>query len=423
MPHLPNNRNHAGALLDPYGIYGTRTANRLRSMRRRRRAQQFILALIVLGLIVLGIYSWQTHRIPTLKASGKWSLFISPSATPAWDPQFQDLLIPTNDGQIVATWPLARPMHSRILLETDFPIRNTPVLDEKYFYTGSENGVLYALDRGTGKLIWQYNSGASISTQPQVLRNIIFCGNDEGWLFCLRTNNGKLVWKRKLPSAIGNGLAVVMNPSKLVLAPLADGAAQHGGVWAMDANNGLIKWKFPVRGITNAQQITPPVTVNINGNTRVFCANDTGTLINLNALNGKYGGNDDGWKVYFQNQANPSSQLMLRQPPIFEQQPSPTRLYLVGNDDAVRCVDIYSGHELWEWHSPTMVRKNIQLVNGQLLVTCQGSVSYLLNNNTGEVDATLRGTHFSFASMISVDNHIWAIDNNGTMLRYPLSNP
>lgn len=419
MSNSSKSRDHH-ALIDPYGIYGTRTAQRLRNMRRRQRAQQFILTLIVLGLIVVGIYSWRTHRIPTIKASAVWPLWISPSATPAWDPQYQNLLIPTRDGQIIAAWPLAHPVHSRILLETDFPIHATPVMDEKYFYVGSENGVLYALERGTGKLLWQYNSGASISTQPQLLGNLIFCGNDAGQLVCLRTANGKPVWKRKLPSAIGNGLAAVSNPAKLVLAPLTDGGAQRGGVWALDANNGQVKWKFPAAGITNAQQITAPVTIDIDGKTRVFCANDTGALINLNAANGKYGGSDDGWKVYFHNAA---SHVLLRQPPLLERQSSPTRLYIYGNDDVVRCVDIYNGHILWRWKAPAMITGNLHILNGQVLVSCRGTVSYLLNANTGEETTMLRRQSYPVVSMVNVDNIVWALDSNGTLLSYKLSNP
>ena len=422
MPNPPKARDHGVALIDPYGIYGTRTAARLRNMRRRRRAQQIILVVIVFALIAVGIYSLRTHRIPALRPTGSWPLLINSSATPTWDPQYQNLLIPTNDGQIIATWPLARPVHSRILIETDFPIHSSPVLDEKYFYTGSENGILYALDRASGKLAWQYDSGASITTQPQVLDHLIFDGNDDGWIFCVRANNGKLVWKRKLPSAIGNGLATVRNPTKLVLAPLTDGAAQRGGVWALDANNGTVKWKFPAKGITNAQQITPPVTIDIDGKTRVICANDTGALVNLNAANGKYGGADDGWKVYFQNQTNPAARLMFRQPPLLESQ-SPTHLYLAGNDDVVRCVDIYNGRLVWKWASPSIIGGNIQLAGGKLLVPCRGAVSYLLNLNTGEVETTLNETKSSFVSLLSANQQIWALDNRGTLARYTLSNP
>jgi outer membrane protein assembly factor BamB len=421
MTNPPKARDHGTALIDPYGIYGTRTANRLRNMRRRQRLQQYVLTLIILGLVGLGVYSWRTHRIPTLKSSANWSLLVSPSATPAWDPQYQNLLIPTRDGQIVATWPLSRPVHSRILLETDFPLHGTPVLDEKYFYTGSENGSLYALDRQTGQLIWQYNSGAAISTQPQVLGNLVFCGNDAGWLFCLRTDKGQIGWKRKLPSSIGDGLATVSIPTKLVLAPLTDGAAQRGGVWALDANTGIVKWKFPENGITNAQQISPPVTIDIDGRTRVICANDTGALINLNAANGKYAGSDDGWKVYFQNETHPASRVMFRSPPLFEPQSSPTRLYINGNDDVVRCVDIYNGHLLWKWRAPAIITGSMQLAGGQIVVPCRGAVSYLLNMNTGDVDATLTGTKFPIVSLLRVDQNIWAVDNRGTLSRYSLS--
>ena len=413
-------RDHA-ALIDPYGIYGTRTAARLRNMRRRQRAQQIVLALIVLALIVIGIYSLRANRILSLKSNAAWSLLVAPSATPAWDPVYQNLLIPTRDGQIVATWPLSHPVRSRILLETDFPIHTAPIMDEKYFYSASENGVLYALNRQTGKRMWHYDSGTSISTQPQVLGNLVFGGNDAGWLFCLRAKNGELVWRRKLPSAIGNGLATVSHPTKLVLAPLTDGGAQRGGVWAFDANNGSIKWKFPGKGLTNAQQVTPPVTVDIDGKTRVFCANDTGALVNLNAANGKYGGSDDGWKVFFQHE-KANAQLMLRQPPVLEPQTSPTRLYLVGSDDVVRCVDIYTGRLLWKWQSPAIVTANIQLAARQILVPCRGSVSYLLNANTGEMEARIKGNSNPFVSMLRIEQRIWAMDSQGTLLRFTLSN-
>jgi outer membrane protein assembly factor BamB len=421
--HSPKGRDHAAALIDPYGIYGTRTAHRLRNMRRRQRAQQFILVLIILGIIALGIYSWRMHRIPALKPKGIWPLLISPSATPAWDAQYQTLLIPTKDGQVAAAWPMARPVRSQIWLETDFPLRGTPVLGEKYFYVGSENGTLYALERGSGKLIWQYHSGASITTQPQLSGNLIFCGNDGGWLAALRADSGELVWKRRLPAAIGDGLAVISQPSKVVLVPLTDGAAWRGGVWAFNANNGLIQWKFPANGAVNAQQITAPVAAVINGKTHVFCANDTGALINLNAASGKYDGGNDGWKIYLSAANAENARLLLRRPPLPDNTLSPTRLYLAGNDDAVRCVDIYNGRLLWKWQAPAMIIGNPQLAQGQLLVPCRGMVSYLLNAANGQENARITGTRTPFAAMLNVDNSLWALDANGTLLRYQLSNP
>jgi hypothetical protein len=65
----------------------------------------------------------------------------------------------------------------------------------------------------------------------------------------------------------------------------------------------------------------------------------------------------------------------------------------------------------------------VQLAKNKLLVPCRGAVSYLLNINTGEVDMTLAGTKSSFASMLCVNQQVWALDNNGTLARYTLSNP
>jgi len=423
MPPSPKGHDRHAALLDPYGIYGTRTAHRLRNMRRRQRVQQVILGLILIALVALGIYTWQTHRVPSLAATASWPLTVSPTAPPVWDASHHTLLIPTEDGQIMAVWPQSHPLRTQIWLKTDFPIHVSPVLGQKYFYVGTENGTLYAIERGTGKMAWWYRSGASITTQPHLLGNLLFCGNDDGWLAALRAKDGSLVWRRKLPSPIGDGLATVTTPSKMVIAPLIGNAVHNGGLWALDVNNGMVKWKFPAASRANAQQVTPPVAALIDWQTRLFCANDTGALMNLQAATGTYNGKGGGWKIYFPSQRQANARLLLRLPPLIDASASRPRLFICGNDDVVRCVDVHSSRLLWKWQAPAQVLQLLRTADGRILPVCRGSVSYLLNADTGEVGARIRGTSSSFQTMLTRDTSIWALHQDGTLQHFSLSNP
>lgn len=421
MNRSTSNSSKSHQILDPYGIYGTRTAHRMRNRQRRRRTQQFMLVLILIGLLALAIFSWRNHQTPTLTGSNSWALHLSPSAAPVWDDTYNVLLVPTRDGRLLAVWPMSQPARSKVWLKTDFPLRSKPVLGKKYFYVGSENGTLYALERGSGELAWQYHSGAPISTRPQLLGNLIFCGNDHGWVSALRAKSGELVWRRKLHSPIGNGMATTAEPRKMLLVPLVGDVARHGGVWAMDVNNGNVLWKFPTDSSVNAQQMTPPVMASLNHQMRVFCANDTGALLNLNAANGKYGDADGGWKIYLKHLQKRQSQLLLRQPPLIVVEGRRQRLYINGNDDAVRCLDARDGRLLWKWQAPASSTSPLQWCAGLLLVPVQGSASYLLNPQTGIVEAQLHSMKDPFVAMTVADDVIWALGAKGTLQRFEVS--
>jgi outer membrane protein assembly factor BamB len=44
-------------------------------------------------------------------------------------------------------------------------------------YVGSEDGNLYALDVGTGALVWQYATGSAVDSSPAVANGVVYCAN------------------------------------------------------------------------------------------------------------------------------------------------------------------------------------------------------------------------------------------------------
>ena len=61
----------AKSSLDPYGIYGTRTENRLRASQRRRKTQKFLLGagFFCLLAMVLVFSRWRSDAIRSAQAS------------------------------------------------------------------------------------------------------------------------------------------------------------------------------------------------------------------------------------------------------------------------------------------------------------------------------------------------------------------
>src|SRR5688572_27245842 len=119
------------ASLDPYGIYGTRTANRMRQARRRRNMQTIGLVLFLVFMMVLwAVVTRMPRRSPVISSDWKIDLMVQPSASPVWTGDKDGvLLVPTDSGQLWAVQPQregtpgSRPRH---LLAAGFPLRAQP---------------------------------------------------------------------------------------------------------------------------------------------------------------------------------------------------------------------------------------------------------------------------------------------------------
>ena len=54
---------------------------------------------------------------------------------------------------------------------------------------------LYALDAGSGKVVWKYIAGGKIDSSPTVHKNAVLFGCADGWVYCLRAEDGALAWR------------------------------------------------------------------------------------------------------------------------------------------------------------------------------------------------------------------------------------
>ena len=116
----------------------------------------------------------------------------------------------------------------------DSPIASGSVAYSTNFYFGSSNGVVYAVSKD-GREIWHTRLGGSIETTPAVALGRVIVGASDGSLYALNASNGKLLWKYTTGGPIVASPVVSLNGLVYV-------GSTDGRIYTLDAKNGELVW-------------------------------------------------------------------------------------------------------------------------------------------------------------------------------------
>ncbi|MBL4607006.1 MAG: PQQ-binding-like beta-propeller repeat protein [Pseudomonadales bacterium] len=143
-------------------------------------------------------------------------------------------------------------------------VRSQPAISNDTIYVGSSSGTLYALDRESGCIRWEFDTTWEIRTAISLAKNIdgrdmVFFGDFRANAFALDANNGELIWKKSVDEHMGatitgspkfhdGTLYVPISSFEVALAgaPIYPCCDFRGAVAALDAKTGKIKWKTHV---------------------------------------------------------------------------------------------------------------------------------------------------------------------------------
>ncbi len=333
-------RRSSKPLLDPHGIYGTRTSYRLRAAQRRQTMQTLFVLAFLLALAV-GLFSWARRVVPI---APDWTqpLPAAPSAPSVLPGGAESaLLVPTRSGSLLSV--SAGSGVSKTLFTAAAPLRAEPLVTGQTVFVPCEDGTLFAVDRRDGKTQWQHHTRSAMTTRPALvrvalpvraglpipapsapsapgapasalpnaapaapvtpqkpsteMRPVVIAGNDSGEIVALEAGSGKLLWRQAARAPVGDGLAVGSEAagSARVFVPLLGGAGARGGLLCLDARSGRILWGRG-RDLIAAHLAAPVVgAVEKNGRERVFCGGDDGSILCLDARSGRI-----LWKVFAQ---------------------------------------------------------------------------------------------------------------------------
>jgi outer membrane protein assembly factor BamB len=456
-------RRTSKPLLDPHGIYGTRTAYRVRAAQRRQTIQ-YLGAFAAVLLVVFGTVSWlKARRIARISDLWLTSLLTPPGASPALA-RTRDgswLLVPTESGQLMSVSALSGAPGTSFV--TTFPLRGEPLVDGNRAFVPCDDGTLFAVDWQRGKALWSYQTRASISARPALVRMpvsaqavaamppaspapssatassatvttsspdgspapaakpsaraVVVVGNDGGEILGLNAGTGQPLWRRKVDSAIGEGLVAATStrgatPVPYVVAPLMGGLGTRGGLICLDARNGRIVWRADLR----AAHLAPPAIDNgaASGKAQVFTVGDDGAVFCLDLHTGRR--ERGGWKTFVAPMpgAPANSAVVLRAEPLLKTYSWGRQLVVGGNDGGVRCLDAETGHLLWLFDAGAPVRcrphaVRVPLASGAgerdlVLIGNDSPVIFTLDARSGELVSRYHTQgNASFAPVVAGD--------------------
>lgn len=149
--------------------------------------------------------------------------------------------------------------------------RSVPALTHQAIIMGSEEGLVFALDRKTGCGFWRYQAETEVRTAIIVAtvddRQLVFFGDQDGFAYAVDAASGVEVWKKRLdqhPVAMITGSPVFYD--NILYVPLSSFEAAHalnpfyncctfrGGVHAVNAKSGRTVWK--THSTTTPPQVT-----------------------------------------------------------------------------------------------------------------------------------------------------------------------
>ncbi|WPU92699.1 PQQ-binding-like beta-propeller repeat protein [Mucilaginibacter sabulilitoris] len=97
-------------------------------------------------------------------------------------------------------------------------------------------GLIYALNRNTGKRVWSYATGGKIYSTPYVSGNYVVAGSSDKYIYCISAVTGKLVWKSAAEKAV---VASPVIKNNVVFIGASDGHFR-----AFQLTTGKLLWDF-----------------------------------------------------------------------------------------------------------------------------------------------------------------------------------
>jgi outer membrane protein assembly factor BamB len=95
-------------------------------------------------------------------------------------------------------------------------VMSTPLVYGGMVYFGSNDGGVYAVDAGTGNIVWQAQTQLAVQSEPESGtmggRNVIFVGSSDNSIYAIDVSNGEIVWKGSADGGVGSPL-FYQNPS------------------------------------------------------------------------------------------------------------------------------------------------------------------------------------------------------------------
>jgi outer membrane protein assembly factor BamB len=212
-------------------------------------------ALLLIAALALGGYLYERHRTGSIYHPHARFVLEAPPKRPARGPDRSAWPLYGYDKNHTRFFPGSNALYppfrqlwahgGNVLLE--FP----PVLYGDHLFQLSDDGVLRAIDKHTGRSFWNRPLGARSASTPAVAGNTVYATVlarsphlQRGRVAAVSYTTGKVLWSRDLPSSSES--SPMLDHGKLFF------GSQNGTVYALNARNGNVIWTYHAAGAVKA---------------------------------------------------------------------------------------------------------------------------------------------------------------------------
>lgn len=273
---------------------------------------------------------------------------------------------------------------------------NTPDYNKDLVIFGNSLGLVEALNRKTGKLVWTYQTQGAIYSSPLITWNksVVF-GSGDGNVYALSLKDGKLIWKTAAGKSV-LGSPVIQGDAFFI-------GASDNTFKALDVKTGEIKWQFTdVEGtIVGKPLIYQDKIIFGSWGRHLYALNvNNGTLV---------------WKW------NNGHGNRMFSPAMVTPVATNNTIYIAAPDRVLTAIDVTTGQTLWR-NSEAKVRESIGMSADSTLVygkTMQDEIVAYKTTRTDEGVAWKHNAGYGYehtpSDLIEKDGKLFFGTKNGTV--------
>ncbi len=266
--------------------------------------------------------------------------------------------------------------------EASSPVDAAPMIFDNKVIFGSNDGVLHAIDKISGKIIWSYTTENQIAGSANVwttgTRSGIIVGSYDYFLHCVEPATGKLLWKVETENyvngtpSISNGkivfggcdgilrivepltgketdtidIGVYIASSPALSAGLAYFGDYNGTKYCMNLNSGKAIWKIPTKEESGAILGIPAI-----GSSTVVLGSEDKFIYCFDQKDGKL-----KWKYRTGGRVVSSAVI------------TDTKVLATGMDGYVYILSLADGKKIWSFNAGTPVSSSPAVVKGRFYI-------------------------------------------------------
>ncbi len=162
-------------------------------------------------------------------------------AGPAVDEASGRVVVVTRDGTVHCVSPQGK---REWTFKTAVPFSAGPSIYSGVTYVPGGDGTLYALDLKTGGVRWKFTTGQELGTPPVLVDGVVYFASHADTVFAIDASNGAWKWQYRRDPPVGftvRGMATPRIEGGVVYAGFSDGS-----VVALKADDGGLKWERPL---------------------------------------------------------------------------------------------------------------------------------------------------------------------------------